>query len=499
MNKILLLSDLTLEVIKQKVEKKFESNLIDIESQFGDINLLIKNINLSKFDCIILIIDPYFMKYSNDEYLSIVASINSLLSSSYNGTIIINNFLNTYPSTQLFYASNDLNQLTNKFGNTSNIILLDYIGLIAKVSISEFYNYNLGHLYQMPYSKTAIGLLVDSLYQTLASLYENEKKVIILDCDNTLWGGVLGEEGFEQVKCDKNADGILYFHFQNFLSNLKNSGFLLCICSKNNYNDVSEAFANRNMPLKLSDFIVTKINWENKAQNIQSIAEELNLGLDACVFIDDSDFELGMVNQLIPQVTTLQFKNNYSAFLDLINSNKFKKKHILAEDKLKTQQYIQNKHRDALKDNSDSIDDYIKSLELKQEHDINNISQLSRLAQLTEKTNQFNFNKISYSAEQLTQFIADGNLIISLKVSDRYGDYGIVGLALVRIIDTTATIENILISCRALGRRIEYNFWNYIKKVISQKDLKLVNIDFAQTAKNKPAQEFYDIIKKDIN
>jgi FkbH-like protein len=275
-------------------------------------------------------------------------------------------------------------------------------------------------------------------------------------------------------------------------------GFVLCLCYKNNENDVREAFKEKCMPLGWEDFVVKKINWENKDLNIKEISEELSLGLDSFIFIDDSDFEVLRVKESLPEVKVFKFTGGYNDFLEMTVDIVFQKKFLTEEDKAKTKQYLQEYSRKILEKGSDSMEDYIKSLEIQIKIDENSINDLSRVSQLTEKTNQFNFNKIFYSIEDLKQKITSGKFrCYSLRVNDKFGDYGLVGVILVVITREDIILENYILSCRVLGRRIEFDFFDMVKKSIFLKyGREITKIVFKETSKNIPAQNFLKQIKK---
>ncbi|MEJ7677577.1 MAG: HAD-IIIC family phosphatase [Segetibacter sp.] len=192
----------------------------------------------------------------------------------------------------------------------------------------------------MPYTKQFIKLFADTLSKQLEWLQQEEKKAIVIDCDNTLWKGVIGEDGLEGIKCDNNAEGILFYHFQLFLKSKKEEGLLLCICSKNNEEDVKDAFMQKNMPLKWNDFVVKKINWDDKWSNINKIAAKLNIGIDSLIYIDDNPFEVGSVSELAKGISCFEFKEDYTSFISLTNSFLFKRKQILKDDVVKSHQYM---------------------------------------------------------------------------------------------------------------------------------------------------------------
>jgi FkbH-like protein len=341
----------------------------------------------------------------------------------------------------------------------------------------------------MPYTKPAIKSFASELIAQLSFLFTEEKKVIILDCDNTLWKGVIGEDGIDSIACDKNGDGILYYNFQLFIKAKKEEGFLLCLCSKNNEEDVKEAFTKLNFPLKWTDFIVKKINWQDKVENIKQIGKELNLGVSSFIFIDDNLFELNSIAQLLSDVSCIHFTGSYPDFITMSNSFLFRRKLILSEDLEKTNQYIQEQLRSEHEAAFNSIDDFISSLDIKLDIRLNDFADLPRLAQMTGKTNQFNFNKHEYNADELRSFTETGR-IYSLKVSDKYGDYGTVGLILMKLNGRQAVLENYLLSCRSLGKKIEYTFFDHVKNQLLSEGIEITDIQFKANDKNLPAQTF---------
>ena len=276
-------------------------------------------------------------------------------------------------------------------------------------------------------------------------------------------------------------------------------GFVLCLCSKNNENDVKEVFLNKRMPLQWEDFIVKKINWSNKDQNIKEIASELGLGTDSFIFIDDNEFEINIVKKSMPEVTCFKMTKEYISFIEFTRQVVFSKKIITNEDLLKTDQYNSESKRKGLEQNSLTFNDYIKSLEIAMNIDEDLESDLIRVSQLTEKTNQFNFNKKYYSVDELKANLLKGRMkYFTLRVSDKFGDYGLVGVILIEINDDKVILENYILSCRILGRGLEFNFLDYVKgRLAVLYNWEISRIRFNVTEKNIPAQNFYNqIIQK---
>jgi FkbH-like protein len=502
--KVLIISDITLESLSRKQLGHSTNNYSFIFTE----DLLYELDNTGRFDnydIIYVHFDCYFKKYRRD-YISIL--LNSILNLS-------NKLQKIIALSNLFFAGWTQKSLIDSGGAFStsikdfdaqidillkkqNVYLFDIDNLIREIGLSQTYNYSLGHLYQLPYTKAFLEKFALYLDQIVLKISSPDKKVIVLDCDNTLWRGIVGEDGVDGVVCDLNSDGIVFYHFQQFIKSRKAMGFILCICSKNNEADVKEVFVKNRMPLEWDDFVVKKVNWGNKDISIKEIAKELSLGTDSFIFIDDNEFEINIVKESLPDVSLFKMTTDYHNFIEITKSPLFSKKSITSEDFLKTEQYITEAKRKGLEESSLNFSDYIKSLEIVIKIDENLETDLLRVSQLTEKTNQFNFNKKFYSTEELRVKLLEGQFkCFTLRVSDKFGDYGLVGVILVEIINHKVVLENYILSCRILGRRIEFDFLDHVKFRIS--DIYKRSIDeirFTKTPRNIPAQNFFNQIEK---
>ena len=498
--KIAVISDITFDlVLKQMninneftVEKYIYADPIVPE-------LLKAGSQLDGVDVLVVHFDSYFFRYTDDYIEEILRAVKSIAAQFTGNVLLSNNMVNGRHTSILKNNIGQHDQVAvEKEGaikgilDTSNVFFYDVKKLIANVGFRQAYNFKLGFLYQMPYTKNFISLLSAELRSCIRFLSTPEKKAIFVDCDNTLWKGILGEDGLDGIQCNKNAQGVLFFHFQEFLLEKKKEGFILGLCSKNNEGDVKEAFEKLSMPLKWDDFIVKKVNWQNKAENLKAAAKELNIGLDSFIFIDDNDFELQSVNSMSPEIYTKKLTQNYDEFLQLCDDYAFKRKRLTKEDLEKNEQYIAEQQRNNAKESVHSFEEYVESLAIKLDITINNPGDTARLSQLTEKTNQFNFNKEAFSIPQLEKFAADGNLVFGLRVSDKFGDYGLVGLILIEVRGKQAIMRNFLMSCRALGRLIENDFFNYVIKELAGRGVEISEILFKETAKNIPAKTFFE-------
>lgn len=503
--KILVLSDITFDPISREIYQSYHQFEIDQEYH-EDLSIILNEYDSSKikqYDYILIHSEQLFHRKNIEWHLNFFESVGKISKENTKGKFILTNtWSNSYSFKQLKKSFGSIYDKLDYFGdsinmllNADNIYILDIIKIVMDEGYNNLYNHSLGILYQMPYSKKMIKLFASELVKLALFLESAEKKVIILDCDNTLWGGIIGEDGIDGIKCDKNADGYLFYHFQLFLKERINDGFLLCLVSKNNDIDVQNAFSLRNMPLKWDDFIIKKVNWNEKSQSIKEIARELNLGEESFIFIDDNLFEIELIEKFTSVKSLFHFTNDYNNFNKIISDYSFRKKKLLESDSAKFKQYQTEKIRIDEKLKFNSIDEFLDNLEIKIEMRINDIKDFDRLSQLTEKTNQFNFNKQPYTRDELIELTKNGYDIFSIKVSDKFGDYGTVGLILAKTETNNFIIENFIMSCRALGKKIEKKFISKVLHYYEEKGISLKEIFFKETSKNLPAKQFLNETK----
>lgn len=498
--KILVLSDVVFHPIEKEINKVVPDWIVNSEFH-EDLSIAVLSIKIDhvlQYDYIFIHSDQIFhekpIEWQTSFYDNIInfckinIEIKIVLSNSWSISYELTDLKNSLGV--ILDATKYYHHQFEELNSISNIFIFDLQKIIFNEGKLNLYNYSLGILYQMPYTKKMIRHFATEYINLFMFLSSEEKKVIVLDCDNTLWSGIIGEDGIEGIKCDINGVGILYYNFQQFLRKRKEDGFLLCLCSKNNEDDVKDAFEKKNMPLKWNDFTVKKINWNDKSLLIKEIANELNIGEESLIYIDDNLFELNIVREYTSIESFFKFTNDYTDFIKLTESFDFRRKQILNMDLIKTELYEIEKIRKNEETNFKSLDDFIVSLNIKFDIRINDLDDLERLSQLTEKTNQFNFNKRPFTLLELNKWINSGNDIYSLKVSDKFGDYGTVGLMLIRRKDKNAIIENYLMSCRALGKKIEDVFFEDVLNDLRNKHIILTTIIFKETLKNIPAKKF---------
>jgi FkbH-like protein len=322
------------------------------------------------------------------------------------------------------------------------------------------------------------------------------KKCIILDLDNTLWGGILGEDGINGIKLGESYPGNTYLDFQKNLLELNKKGILLAVVSKNNRKDVIDYWDKSDvMILKENNFVSLKINWNDKANNIIEIANELNLGLESLVFIDDNPHERELIKIAFDnKIATPDFPDkpyNLRIFFKLIVDNYFGVYKTTKEDQVKQTQYVDNSKRKKSEKAFNNMNDFIKSLELELKIIVATDDNLARFSQLTQKTNQFNLTTKRYTESEIKNMISDNHLIHGLSVRDKFGDYGIVGLIIIKIDTTTSSIDSFMLSCRILGKGIEHAFLKRVFVTLVEMGINKVSSEYIKSEKNFQVQDFY--------
>ena len=332
--------------------------------------------------------------------------------------------------------------------------------------------------------------------RALRALVRPACKCLVVDLDNTLWGGVVGEDGPRGINlAEGDPAGESFLAFQRALLDLKAQGVLLAICSKNNREDAEEAFEISQMPLRLTDFAATRINWANKHENILGIAQELNIGTDSMVFVDDNPAECELVRQMLPEVTTLQLPRDPAEYVDtLTRLPNFDKLVITDEDLRKTELYRENAARMEKRAQIVDLVGYLESLGTKLQFANASLENLVRIHQLFSKTNQFNCTTKRYTPAEIEEFIeSDDWLLEFVKAEDNFGDLGVIGIYLVRLEKEKSEIDSFILSCRAMGRGIESAMCNRIKDHIFKKPgAKELLASFVPTQKNSPAVDFFE-------
>ena len=323
------------------------------------------------------------------------------------------------------------------------------------------------------------------------------KKCLVLDLDNTLWGGILGEDGVDGIQLGGDYPGKAYSLWQQALLQLSHNGVILALCSKNNEADVDEVWQHTpNLVLTREHFGAVRINWRDKATNMRELSDELNIGLDSMVFIDDNPGERELIKQVLPEVEVPDFPSKpyqLMPFFKELVEKYFRIYSVTSEDKAKTEQYQANAKRRAEQSRFADLESYLYSLDMQLDIIPADEHNLARIAQMTQKTNQFNLTTRRYSETELRQFIDQGWTIFCVSVSDRFGDSGITGAIILQPVDDiTLNIDSLLLSCRILGKGIEEAFVKTVFNLMRLDGYRRLTADYLPTAKNGQTADFYD-------
>ena len=361
---------------------------------------------------------------------------------------------------------------------------------IDAVAEEDRYDGARDRLAHIPFTETHFASLALALTRRVHALRVPAHKVLVLDCDNTLWRGVVGEDGVEGI-----AISPPFAALQEFALMHQARGILLCLASKNVEADVLAVFAQRpDMRLKLDHIVAHRVNWQSKAANLRSLAEELNLGLDAFVFLDDNPLECAQIRAELPQVVTIQLPPESGIDAVLPNIWTFDKLVTTAEDVARTQMYRENSARRALESSVSDISQFLEALALTIDIAPPDEEEWSRVSQLTQRTNQFNFSTRRRSVAELQALQAAGSHILRARVSDRFGDYGLVGVMIAQTEGSVLSIDTLLLSCRVLGRGVEHAMVKHLASIAANSGLNTVSLEFVRTARNEPAKAFADSI-----
>jgi FkbH-like protein len=394
-----------------------------------------------------------------------------------------------------------LREEARQFSNVRVIDTEDILGFIGyqRAFDSRFYFRS-----KAPYSAVFFDELAKRISFATRGFGAHFYKALILDCDNTLWGGVIGEDLLSGIKLDKHDyPGNIFWKIQNEILALEKSGALLCLCSKNNLADVDEVLEKHpSMVIKEGHIAVKKVNWDDKASNIRSLSQELNIGLDSMVFLDDSSFECEAVRQQLPMVKTFQVPKNLPDYPGLFSEIKklFLAGGVTEESKSKTQQYRQRSEAEALKAQFENQDEYLASLGLKVELSLNLRSSIPRISELSMKSNQFNLTTRRYSESQIQAMMdSDEHDIYSLVVEDKFGNSGLTGVVVIKYEGKKASIENFYMSCRVIGRGVEMAIWKRINEIAIKKGCLSLSADYFMSPKNSLVSDFYNRLGMSIS
>ena len=348
-----------------------------------------------------------------------------------------------------------------------------------------------------PYAPALLDELARSVVGATRAFGTRFCKALVLDCDNTLWGGVVGEDLPAGIKLDPfDYPGNVYWRIQNEIAALERRGVLVCLCSKNNPADVDEVLADHPHMVLRNDVIAIKaVNWDDKPANLRRIAAELNIGLDSMVFVDDSEFECEFVRSQLPMVRTFAVPAVLSEYPRAFDAVKrlFAAAGPSADGASKTAQYRARAAAQDARGQFASQSDYLASLGLKVVVSRNARDRSARIAELTLKSNQFNVTTRRYSEARILHFMQDpAAAVYSFSVSDKFGDAGLTGVAIVGFADATVTVDTFLMSCRVIGRGVEAAAWAAVLTDAAQRGATTIRAEYVPTPKNALVADWFE-------
>ncbi len=527
--KIALLGNITTEFIGNAINNELSQRGLKAEiynapyKQYNQLSVDISS-ELYKFkpDVIFLLLDGHTLfpqwysisgkpesaetcrKYVYDTFSSIEAVIINIHKNT-SAKIIVNNFLLPYHTPMGIVDDRSpmglkkmiklLNSMLEEAAaSTDYLYVFDYNGFCSHIGHEKALDAKLSYLVKNPLSYGATKRLAHEYMRYLLPLSALNKKCLVLDLDNTLWGGVAGEDGIGGIKLDISGEGASFYDFQNEILNLYNRGIILAINSKNNPEDVLDIMDKHpHMVLRSRYFSCMKINWHDKAENMKQIASELNIGPDSLVFFDDNPVERELIKTTLPQVTVVDVPADSGRYCDVLRDIvEFEALELTAEDRERNRMYLQNKEREQEQQKYKSLQEYLESLKtvitVSQANEFN----IPRIAQLTQKTNQFNMTTRRYQPADIAAMLKSGVYkVYCCSVSDRFGDNGITGCCIVKTDGDEASIDTFLMSCRVLGRNAEYAFLSCAVNDLRMKGFGRIRAEFLPTEKNRQNSGFY--------
>ncbi len=495
--KNLLLSNINIHSLLRKLDKEYEFDTSD--GYNGWISYIYTKLDLSvvEYNNVFILLDGYELKKEvNFEMInslfnkiSGIAKINVATKFWISDIHILCKEINESSINDNYEFSFKYNQLLNSIViENKNIYKFPLREAVEEIGAKQFYSSKMWYLASIKYSsvgETTVQQEIDRIINVI-----KRKKCLILDMDNTLWGGVIGEIGFENIDVSER-----FQDFQRRIREIKDKGIILAIVTKNNYSDAITAFQNKSMVLDQDDFIQICANWNNKADNILNIVKALNIGLDAVVFIDDNPVERENIKLNLPMVSVPEFPKDTSMlnnFAIELYKDFFYNPKPVEEDNKKTSMYRDNIKRDELRIEYKDISDYIRQLKIIINFRIAKNTDIPRICDLSRKTNQYNTSSQRYSEKELSMILKDSNYKLYIaEVSDRIGDSGLCIVCIIKIENDIAVIENFFMSCRIMGRKIEHAFLDHVMDKLYNDGIQTIIGLYIKTERNVPAKELF--------
>ncbi len=491
------LNNINLEIFDAPYNQ-IDAQLLDKESECLKSNPDIILLYLSSeklYDKFLSLSQEKRSSFANDE-IKIIKNYWSHIKQNSNAKIMQYNFvyindevfgsLSTSIENGFSYQIQKLNCLLSEEANKTNVQLVDLNGLQSKIGRDKIFDDKLYFIAKMAICTNALSEVAKITIPVIKCYLGDIKKCVILDLDNTLWGGIIGDDGIENIEIGDFETGRAFSAFQRYLKELKERGIILAVCSKNDKDVAMRPFKeHKDMILKLEDIAIFIANWEDKASNIKAIQQTLNISMDSIVFVDDSEFERNSVKALIPNLCVPDMPQDPALYVSYLQSLKlFETITYSEEDKARTNQYKDEYTRRQEQSTFSDYKDYLKSLDMVAEVKPFDGYTIPRVAQLSQRSNQFNLRTIRYTQEEIDKITKDPNYITrSFSLKDRIGDYGLIAAVILKKQEDWLFIDTLIMSCRVLKRGMEEFIFNEISSVAKKENLDIVG-EYIKTEKN---------------
>jgi len=386
-------------------------------------------------------------------------------------------------------------QIAAEAAANPRLLMQDLSVIAARIGMDQWFDPERWFSYKIANTVEGTFAIARSLAALVGAIYGRSRKVLILDLDNTLWGGVIGDDGVDRILIGRETPlAEAYTAFQEYCLQLRNRGILLAVCSKNDEGIAQSGFTHPDSVLSLEHFSAFNANWEPKHENILAIAQELNLGTDSFVFVDDNPAERAIVEAQVPGIAVPDVGNEVAKYPSILDAARyFEPVSLGQEDMVRAQFYEENSQRAKLEQKFANYGEYLDSLEMTAEIDVFNATYMERIAQLTNKTNQFNLTTRRYTLAEIQAAAADSKQVgIYGKLTDRFGENGLISIVLGRLEDTDLHLDLWLMSCRVLKRDMEIAMLDGLVERAQQKGAKRLIGYYFPTAKNGMVADHYE-------
>lgn len=513
-----ILANVTVSQLKEILEYSLRAEGVPAVVGIGDFdNIVQDSVKHRDSDLVVLFWEPYSiasdLQYRfelladsavTELFEKTCAEIGLVFKNLQGTSLVLMNTFTALPFSSTGVAPSKLEELTWKLNQhlrehaPKNVRLIDLDKVIARLGTDKSFDFRYWYSSRAPYALDFFKTYSQCVKPFVLSSRGKTKKALIFDCDNTLWKGVLGEEGVTGIQMSRaTKEGNVFADVQSIALSLHKQGVLLGVCSKNNPGDVDEVLGSHpDMQLRDENLAVRRVNWTDKVSNLKEIARELNIGLDSIVFVDDSSFEVNLVRSQLPEITVLKVPEDLYAYPSFLRANcgLFYNLSATAEDARKTDMYKDQAQREASKMEFADMESYLASLGTRLTIHEDDEEIVPRMAQLSQKTNQFNLTTVRYTEADIAAFVRDElTHVFAFSVSDRFGDSGITGLCVVKELkEHEAVIDTFLMSCRVLGRDVEYAFMSWLIERLDSQGVRRVRANYFATPKNSQVKEFFD-------